>query len=171
MIVCQLLDPVVVAYLLHIGSLHWLPIFVFAYWLPGALFKALLSQVEEKLSFEVLAYRGPLDNNGFCSEGDHCILLRSQVSVQSLLMPLCSNCTCSQSHKLILIWLFKTGPLNWHNFRTFFKTTLGHLDNSETTFSQLSYLWDNVVTRLRQHWDIFGTTCDYLAAVDRAHLS
>ena len=139
MIVCPLLDPVVVAYLLHVSCLHWLPIFVFAYWLPGALLKALLSQVEEKLSFEVLAYRGPLDNNGFCSEGDHCILLRSQVSVQSLLMPLCSNYNCSQSHKLILIWLFKKGP------------SLGLLDNSETTFSQLTYLWDNIETALAPH--------------------
>ena len=69
MIVCPLLDPVVVAYLLHVSCLHWLPIFVFAYWLPGALLKALLSQVEEKLSFEVLAYRGPLNNNGICFEG------------------------------------------------------------------------------------------------------
>ena len=50
---------------LHIGCLYWLPIFVFAYWLPGAVFKALLSQVEEKLSFEMLAYRGPLKNNAF----------------------------------------------------------------------------------------------------------
>ena len=85
-------------------------------WLPSALFKALLSQDEEKLSFALIT---PAPNH-----------------------------------------------INWF----WFDFSLGLLDNSETTFSQLSYLWDNVETRLRQHWDSFGTTCDYLVAVDRAHL-